>query len=270
MLFPTTVKAQEKEIAPGFGFPPFINGKVDSYIGEWSWASSQTVPIKTNPSDKGLNITVKALQFLDNLYILCQYELEPNSIEKNEFLGLLISETDSDDINNLTDGKIIKISNSQDSFSDYYIDDFNFTEESPQEVDGIGAGTNKTSKEGYILMTYEFKIPLNPKNQKNQKLEYGNNYSFTICQGNNFTLMEGVPEGIIRNNSIIVKIEKPSIIFYILLYNLFNPPTEINYNEVVTIVLKIIIFGIVYLAFFSYVFKIIFSFRKQIRRIKKI
>jgi len=53
------------------------------------------------------------------------------------------------------------------------------------------------------------------------------------------------------------------------LYNFLNPPPEINYNELFSLVLKIIIFSIVYLAFFSYIIKILISFKKQIRRIKK-
>jgi len=266
---PSTIRAQETEITPRFGFPPFINGKVDNYIGEWGGAKSYIIGLKNNSEEIGLNVTIKSLQFLGDLYILCQYEIESGYIGKDEFLGILISETDSDDINNLTDGKIIKISDSQDSFSDYYIENYNFTKESPQEVDGRGAGTNKTVYGGDALMTYEFKIPLNPDSNNNQKLEYGYNYSFTIFQGDNFTLENGFPEGILRNNSIIINIEEPSIIFYIILYNFLNPPTEINYNELVSLVLKIIIFSIAYLAFFSYIIKILISFKKQIRRIKK-
>lgn len=267
MCIPRVGGNSDTEISPKFGFPPpNINGKIDGIINEWGGATTSIVPIKTNPSDEGLNITVKSLLYFNNLYVLCKYELEPDSIQENEFLGLLIAETDSEDINNLTDGKVITISNSQDAFIDYSIQNFNFTEDPHQASGSIGAGSNSTIEGGIILMTYEFKIPLDSINSYDQKLEYGESYTFMICQGNNFSL----PEGIVRNNSVSVSLETPSPLLYILLFNFVNPPLEENYEDIVPLVTKIIVFSIVYLSTIFYFTSILLSFNKKIRRLKKI
>jgi hypothetical protein len=263
------IRGSDAEITPNFGFPPFINGKVDSFLNEWGNARSEIVPLKTGPSDEGLNVTVSSIVFFEDLYILCQYELEPNSVMSNEFLGLLISEGDTDNLNNLTDGRIVQLSNSQDSYKEYLIEGFNFTRKLSQDRGGTGAGTNNTTQEDKIMMSFEFKIPLNLNDPNNQKLEFGNNYTFFICQGNNFSLAGNDPEGIIRNNTISINLEEPNVLYYLLIINLLNPPEEINYNQFALLVIKIIIFSIVYISFLSFSLIYLIKFKKKVRRIKK-
>jgi hypothetical protein len=230
------------------------NISIDGDLEDWKNIGSESLELKTNSdSNSGLPIEFKCAQDKDNLYLAISYEWEGGYVGKSEFLGVLISP--SQDVTNLTDARIINMSYSHEdsTYTDYYINNYNFTRDSLQNGDGIGRNDSISGSKNQLA--YEFSIPLNEGNEEDVALEYGSTYAFNISQGNDPTY----PQGIVRSNSsVLVSIKDPSS----------GGSTGEDFSEVGSFIAAIIIFIIVGISYGYYVFKI-FLLKDKMERIKR-
>lgn len=243
------VYCSEIEVDPNFN----TNISIDGDLEDWKNIGSDRLELKTNTSDSGLPIEFKCAQDKDNLYLAIYYELELGSVGESEFLGVLISP--SEDVTNLTDARIVNISNSHEdsTYADYYINNYNFTQDSLQNGNGIGR--NNSISNSINQLTYEFSIPLNDGNEEDVDLEYGSTYAFNISQGNDPTY----PQGIIRSNSsVLISIKDPSS----------GGPSPDDISELGSFIAAIVIFIIVGISYGYYLFKI-FLLKDKMERIKR-
>ncbi|TFF98870.1 MAG: hypothetical protein EU547_00225 [Promethearchaeota archaeon] len=228
------------------------NISIDGGLEDWVNIDAHPVKLKTDQSDEGLPIDLKCAQDANNLYLAIDFRIESDSIGNSEFLGILISS--SDDNTNLTDARIVNMTNSQElsNYTDYHINNYNFTRDSIQNGEGIGI--NKS--EGHFnQLIYEFRIPLNDGNNEDVNLKYGSTYAFNISQGNNPIY----PQGIIRSNSS-------------LLITINDPEADLapsnNFNRIASFVASIVIFVIAGVSYGYYIFRILLL-KKKMERIKQ-
>lgn len=225
---------------------------IDGNLDDWNDISSYKLELKTNVSNPGLPIDLKCAQDKNNLYLAIYFELEPSFVGHSEFLGILISP--SEDATNLTDARIVNMTNSQllSNYTDYTINNYSFTKDSTQ--DGEGCGVNKSIGSFTNQLIYEFKIPLNDDNDEDVDLQYGSTYAFNISQGND----PSYPQGIIRsNNSVVITIKDLST----------DPLTPEEISKLGSLAGAIAIFVIVGLSYGYYIYRIVLL-RKKMERIK--
>ncbi|MBN1800732.1 MAG: hypothetical protein JW891_04455 [Candidatus Lokiarchaeota archaeon] len=230
-------------IDPGFGKAPVIDGIIDTSIDEWSEANKTSnldfLNTSSNPSE------LWALQSSSNLYIAISFNLE--SHKETEFVGLMISNSTSNNTINYKDAKIVQfvnISNGEYEYKDYNVNDNIFTIDSQQDGSEGAAGLKGKN------VFYEFKIPLRISNElEDVVLEYSSAYSFKIIYGES----NSYPNSIKNSTTIIINILQP-------------PTTETDYLELSLFILSIVIFSVTGVIIIIYTFKVI-TIKKQIRRI---
>ncbi len=229
-------------IDPNFGKAPVIDGILDTAKDEWEDANKTSsldfLNTSSNPSE------VWAIQKGSNLYIAIRFNLELH--KETEFIGLMISNSTSNDTINYKDAKIIQftnISNGEYEFNDYKVDNNLFTLDSKQDGEGAGGLTG-------MDVFYEFKIPLKiSDDSEDVNLEYDNSYSFNIIYGESNLY----PSSIKNNTNIIINILQP-------------PAPETDYIELSLLILSIIIFSVTGIIIIVYAFKVL-TIKKHIRRI---
>jgi len=199
--------AAAEEFEPEFGFAPEIDGDIDKSEEEWENASKEEIIlISESQSNVGLPVDVWVLQNESDLYISVQFELEESARHPEEFIGIVISESDSE--NEFTDVKIVQFSNlggpsEKFEYLDYYISNNQYFED--KETNGDGAAELDGNK-----IIYEFQIPVNESEGEDSKdvaLDFGETYAFKIIYGetNNY------PVSIKLSNIIEIDIRYPKI-----------------------------------------------------------
>jgi len=102
--------AVAESFEPEFGWAPKIDGDIDKSEDEWENASKEEIfLISESPSNEGLPVDIWVLQNESNLFISIQFELEDSARSPEEFVGIVISESDSE--NDFYDVKLVQFSN---------------------------------------------------------------------------------------------------------------------------------------------------------------
>ncbi len=249
-------RADPLSIKAEYGDPPEIDGIVDIGVNEWEGAVKEGLYLYrnlTNPKN-GLRMDLWILQTENNLFICIQFELEDhNSLEYfHEFVGFLISDSDTTNHEDFIDAKIVQFNNisSGDYFyTDFYINNDNFYSDSIQ--DGNGAAKLEENR-----IIYEFSLPIR-KNETNTEDSYLN---FGQYARKAFKIVFGTSEvsydGFSVQNNVIIELQFPP----------FIPPLSIT--EILLLTFNIIIFGGIGGFYIYYIYKLT-QLKKEIKRIKR-
>ncbi len=244
--------AAVKDFEPEFSWAPEIDGDIDKSVNEWENASKEEILlVSESASNVGLLVDLWVLQNGSDLYILVQFELEELARNPEEFVGILISKTDSESI--FYDAKIIQFSGLGDPsenfvYLDYYIQNDVYYKDS--EINGDGAA----ELHGDNNIIYEFQIPINGSDGEDNNdvaLDFGDEYAFKIIYG------EGniYPDSIKLSNTIKIEIQYPE-------------KSGTDFWETVNFILSIIFFSGIGVLFGFYSYKII-VIKKKIKLIKR-
>ncbi len=231
------------EIDSEIGESPIIDGYIDISSSEWKKATREDILLGDLP------ITLRVLQNDENLYISVQFDLLVKYHSLSEFVGLIISNSSSEEKEEFIDAKIIQFSNiSRNEFiySDYHIDNGNFLNDT--NLDGDGA-----AKLEDITSTYEFSIPIKSSmaNEQDVALDFGNTYAFNITYGEISIYQTGVKKSTI------------------ILINIKSTTTSvIPFTDLTVLIIIIVIFSILGILYFYYIYKI-FKLKGKIKRIKR-
>ncbi|MFX0073127.1 MAG: hypothetical protein ACFFAO_18770 [Candidatus Hermodarchaeota archaeon] len=249
--------AAAEDFEPDYGFAPNIDGEIDKDQKEWENASKETIRLYKDPrseNDFGIETEIWVLQNESDLYISVQFELANHPSE--EYIAIIISESDSETNTSFYDAKIVQFYNlgqpNEDvKYYDYYLDnDLNFIEDSHEN----GEGDAKLDDEKAI---YEFRIPVNESEDEDSKdvnLEYGDEYAFKVFYGetSNYNF-EGTTHE--RESIVKIKIEYPD-------------KKEIEPWSVARFVFLIISFSVLGVLYSFYIYKILII-KTKLRRIRE-
>ncbi|MFX0057656.1 MAG: hypothetical protein ACFE85_09500 [Candidatus Hodarchaeota archaeon] len=246
-------KSAVATIDPVIGQAPVIDGIIDGSIDEWEEVTPVSIELYQNISipENGLPIEIKILQHGNFLYIYVQFELEPIDFKDDQFLGILVSTSESEDEDDFFDAKIVQFSNittGELEYNDYYINNSVYFEDDDSIINGNGAANLENNR-----MTYEFSLPVKDYNNTvyDQLLEAQTSYAFKIVFGNN----PSYPEGISHQNIVIINVKFPP-----------EEPEPFNI-ELLYFVLSIIIFGSIGSIFGFYLYKIA-TLKQEIKRMR--
>ncbi|MFX1303323.1 MAG: hypothetical protein ACFE9X_08205 [Promethearchaeota archaeon] len=247
-LFISDSYGATEEIDSEFGEAPIIDGYIDISSQEWNKATKVQINLGGSPP-VGLPVKLWVMQDNSNLYISVQIDLEHEYHNTTEFVGIIISNSSSENKEDFIDAKILQFSNiSENEFNylDYYINNSIFLNDSNYNGDGA-------AKLEDISSIYEFSIPITSSNGNGEDvlLDYGNAYSFNITYGK----MPVYPSGIIKSTIILINIKS-------------FPTTESPLWNIVILVLAIIIFSILGILYGFYIYRI-FKLKEKIERIKR-
>ena len=180
--------AAVEDFEPDFGYAPEIDGDIERSKKEWENASKEEIRLKTeSPSDDaGILTEIWVMQNASDLYISIQFELELEYRSPNEFIAILISDSDSESNTSFYDAKIVQFydlggPNEEYGFKDYHIVNGQFIRD--DDDNGDGAAELHGNK-----MIYEFRIPVNEsegEDDEDVNLEFGDPYAFKIVYGEN-------------------------------------------------------------------------------------
>jgi hypothetical protein len=241
LLFVSIGYCASEEIDSKFGEAPVIDGYIDFSSNEWNKAVKKSTYLEDLP------IEFWVIHDYSNLYISVQIELEVDAHNVTEFVGILISNSSSENLDDFVDTKIVQFSDiSENNFTylDYYINNSVFLPDVDNHGNGAARLEGKTS-------TYEFSIPTNIVNQEDVLLDHGNEYAFNISYGD----IPSYPTGIIKSTIILINIKSIAT-------------TEQPLWDLIFFVLIIIIFSSLGILFGFYIYKI-FKLREKIERIKR-
>ncbi len=222
-----------EKIDPNFGKAPTIDGQIDSFANEWD----EAYKIQTNLT--GLPINLWVMQSSSKLYISVQFDLNVGYHSPTEFVGILISNSSSEDREDFIDAKIIQFSNiTEDEFDyfDFFIDNSVFISDSASDGNGAAKLEGETS-------TYEFSIPINnPQGgiDEDVYLEYGEPFAFNITYGDT----PSYPQGIMKNSIFLINIKHP-------------PRIEIPLLKLTIFISAIVIFSLAVILYGFYIYRII-------------
>ncbi len=249
--FIVETRAATEEITPEYAYASIIDGRINKTAREWENASKVDVNLYSNSSqtDKGIPIELWVLQNASDLYILVRFDLVAHA--PNEFIGLVISEDDTEDNDSFIDTKIVQWvdlggDDEHRAYLDYHIED------------GVFLRDEKSDGEGYARLDdttviYEFRIPVNASEEDDEDafLDFGEAFAFKIIYGESASY----PSGILKSNVVLINIEyapKPPVNPYLLANNIF----------------LIIIFMTIGVLFAYYMFKVI-TLKKIVERQKE-
>lgn len=238
-----------ENIKPDYGVAPEIDGDIDRSDKEWLNASKENINlISSNPTDKGIPIEIWVMQNNSDLYISIQFELEIHKTQ--EFIGILISDSEATSNESFIDAKILQFYNlgnigERYEYLDYYLLNDEFFRD--QELHGEAAAKLDGNK-----IVYEFKIPVNNSDDSQDAfLDFGEKYAFKIIYGETPDYKNGIK----KKNIVLIEIEykkKKKENIWILVHN----------------ILCIIIFCGLGGLFALYIYKII-VIKKKIRRVRE-
>ena len=232
-----------EEFDSEFGESPEIDGSIDLLSGEWQKATKKDILLEDLP------IECWVMQNDNNLYISVQLELESGYHNSTEFIGLIISNSSSENNEDFIDAKFIQFSNisvSQFNFLDYYINNSVFS------IDTEKNGKGAANLEG-LTSTYEFSIPIEntTNNKEDVALKFGTTYAINITYGDTPLY----PNGIKKSTIVLINLKStPSSL----------PPLSTIY----LFVLCLVIFSIIGVLYGFYIYKI-FKLKEKIQRIKR-
>lgn len=233
VLFIIPCRGALEEIDPNFGKAPIIDGEIDSFANEWD----EAYKTKTNLTDLPIDLWV--MQSGSKLFISVQFDLIAGIHSPTEFVGILISNSSSEDREDFIDAKIIQFSNiTEDQFDyvDYFINNSVFLTDSVSDGNGAAKLEGDTS-------TYEFLIPVdNPQGtiEEDVYLEYEVPFAFNITYGDT----SNYPSGIKKSSIFLINIKKP-------------PRVELPLLKLTIFIFAIIIFSLAVILYGFYIFKII-------------
>jgi len=230
------------EINPKFGEAPVIDGIIDDSTKEWKKAAKEEIKL----GDLPINLWV--MQHGENLYISIQIDLLVSSHSLTEFVGLLISNSSSENQGDFIDAKIIQFTNiSTDNFVylDYYINNTMFLNDTEHHGEGAGRLEGKIS-------VYEFAIPIiQPKaNIQDAALNYDEGYAFNITYGDSPLY----PQGIKKSEIVLININSPSDV-------------DVVVTEIALFITSIVVFSVIGVLFGFYIYKI-FKLKEKMQRLR--
>ena len=231
------------EIDSKFGESPVIDGHIDLLSNEWQEATKKEIFLDDLP------IKCWVIQSEENLYISLQLELESGYHNITEFIGLIISNSSSENKESFKDAKIIQFSNisaNKFNYFDYKINNSVFS------IDSESNGNGAAKMEGYTSV-YEFSIPINNETNSGEDvaLNFGNSYAFNITYG----FIPSYPNGIKKSTIVLINLESV-------------PSTLPPFSTVFLFILCIVIFSIIGILYGFYIYKI-FKLKEQIQKIKR-
>ena len=199
--------AAAEDFEPKFGWAPEIDGDIDRSVEEWENASKEEILLRSeigSDSNVGLPVDIWVLQNESDLFISVQFELEDSARTPEEIIGIVISESDSE--NEFYDVKMVQFSNlggpsERFEYLDLYISNNQYFED--KETSGDGAAELHGNK-----IIYEFQIPVNESEGEDSKdvtIDFGETDAFKIIYGesNNY------PDSIKLSNIIEIEIRYP-------------------------------------------------------------
>jgi hypothetical protein len=233
-----------EEIDAEFGEAPMINGVIDDTANEWKNA------FKTQINLTDLPVDLWVMQYNLELFISVQINLEVLAHNSTEFIGLLISNSSSENQEDFIDAKIVQFSNIHNDefvYLDYFINNSLFQTDTDYHGEGAGKLDGKVS-------VYEFSIPikqpLTEGYEEDATLEYDKSYAFNITYGDT----PSYPDGITKSEIVLI--------------NIFEPIEEEQLLiDVILIVLIIIDFSIVGILSGYYIYKI-FKLKEKMERFR--
>ena len=236
-------------IEPDYGLAPEIDGDIDRSEKEWLNATKEKISlVSSSPTDLGIPIEIWVLQNNSDLYISIQFELDTHKTQ--EFIGILISDSEATSNESFIDAKILQFYNlgnigERSEYLDCYILNDEFFID--QEINGEAAAKLDGNE-----IVYEFRIPVNDsEDSQDVFLDFGETYAFKIIYGES----PDYPDSIKKKNIVLIEIEykkKKKENIWILVHN----------------ILCIIIFCGLGCLFALYIYKII-VIKKKIRRVKE-
>ena len=238
-----------EDIEPDYGYAPEIDGDIDRSEKEWINATKEKINLKSsNPTDWGIPIEIWVMQNDSDLYISIQFELETH--KSQEFIGILISNSEATSNESFIDAKILQFFNLGEigeryEYLDYYLLNDEFIMD--QEFNGEAAA----KLDGHEIV-YEFRIPVNNSDDSQDVfLDFGDEYAFKIVYGE----IPDYSDGIKKSNIVLIEIE-------------YQEKEEENIWILVHNILGIIIFCGLGGLFALYIYKII-VIKKKIRRVRE-
>ena len=241
LIIPKGYSASE-EIESKFGDAPKIDGIINISTNEWNQAKKLQVTLNDLP------IKLWVMNDEENLYLSVQLDLLPAAHNYSEFVGIMISNSSSENLEDFIDARIVQfinISENEFEYFDYSINNSIF------KNDTINTGNGAARLED-ISSTYEFSIPLNDINldDEDASVEHGKSSAFMIVYG----VSPYYPSGIRKNITVLVNIASLSTI----------TPLFINSTLFILVIIIFITLGALY---GFYVYKI-FTLKNKIERIK--
>ena len=243
LFFSEKVYCATKEINSKYGESPVIDGYIDLSTKEWNKA------YKTDILLEDLPIKLWVMQDDINLYISVQFELLLGHHSINEFIGLIVSNSSSENKEEFIDAKIIQFTNisvNQYNYYDYNVTDGVFLIDT--EINGEGAAELED-----LTSTYEFALPIKgyDANEDDAALDFGSGYAFNITYGDTPIY----PHGIKKSTIVLINIKSLST----------EIPSIIN---IVVYILTIIVFSILGFVLIFYIYKI-FKLKENIKKYRK-
>lgn len=232
-----------EEIDSKFGDSPKIDGYIDLFSGEWNKATKEEFFLDDLP------IKFWVMQNEENLYISVQFDLVLEYHNTTEFIGLIISNSSSEDKDEFIDAKILQFSNisvNDFDYFDYYINSSIFSIDTEINGDGAANLDGTTS-------TYEFSIPIKNTldNEGDVLLDYGNTYAFNITYGD----IPIYPNGIKKSTIVLINLKSlPSSL-----------PTLTN---IILFAFCTVVFSVLGILYVFYIYKI-FKLKANIKRVKR-
>jgi len=233
VLFTIPCYGALEEIDPNFGKAPIIDGQIDSFANEWD----EAYKIQTNLTDLPINLWV--MQSSSKLFISVQFDLIVGVHSPTEFVGILISNSSSEDREDFIDAKIIQFSNITENefdYFDYFINNSVFIPDSASDGNGAAKLEGETS-------TYEFSIPINnPQGgiEEDVYLKYDEPFAFNITYGDT----PSYPQGIKKSSIFLINIKHP-------------PRIEIPLLKLTIFIFAIVIFSLAVILYGFYIYRII-------------
>jgi hypothetical protein len=227
-----------------FGEAPIIDGEIDDSTNEWKNA------YKTHINLTDLPVDLWVMQDNLELFISIQIDLELSAHNSTEFIGILISNSSSESLEDFIDAKILQFSSIQTDefvYLDYFINNSLFLNDTNTQGEGAGKLDGKVS-------IYEFSIPIENSitqgYEEDAILEYGESYAFNITYGKTPLY----PEGIIKSEIILISIFKPAV-------------EEQLFIDVILQVLSLIVFSVIGILSGYYIYKI-FKLKEKMERLR--
>jgi hypothetical protein len=243
-LFIINCYGAAEEIDAEFGEAPIIDGDIDDSASEWKNA------FKTQINLTDLPIDLWVMQDGDELFISIQVDLEESAHNSTEFVGLLISNSSSEEQEDFIDAKIVQFSNIQIGefdYLDYFINESSFFNDTNYHGKGAGKLNGKVS-------IYEFSVPIDQPitsgYEEDALLEYEMTYAFNITYGK----IPFYPEGIIKSEVVLINIFEPTEEEQLLL-------------DIILMVLIGVVFSIVGILSIYYIYKI-FKLKEKMERLR--
>jgi len=237
------------EITPNYGNAPNVDGIIDRSVGEWDSAIKHDINLYQNLSDpqNGLPIDLWVLQNNSYLYISIQFELESSELDKNQFMGLMISDSTSENPEDFEDAKVVRFSNislGEFHYFDYHINNSIFDNDTI--VNGNGAGNLDGNK-----VVYEFSLPINIQETQDVELYYRDSKAFKVI----FAKEKLNPEEFTHQNIIAIDPDYPP------------DEKDLSLLEIIYLILTYVIFSIAIAFLGIYVYRIT-QLKEKIKRIK--